>query len=172
MKQYIFCAHLGFLFFFLILIGCSNKSDKEYMKLADRNVNQNNISEAVKAYQTLAEEYPESDLAPEALYQLASLYQNNIVKGISKEQSLKKSVEIYDNIYKNYPKSMKAPMSLFMKGYILANELKDYDKASQAYNLFIEKYPHHELTISAKEELDHLGLTPDEILNEKTQKHI
>lgn len=159
-------------FFAFLMLSCSSKSDKEYLKLADQNVKQNNISEAVKAYETLAEEYPESDLAPEALYQLAALYQNDMVKGMSKEQSLKKSVEIYGKVYSKYPKSVKAPMALFIKGYILANELKDYDKASQIYNLFIKKYPHHELTNSAKEELDHLGLTPDEILNEKTQKHI
>ena len=40
------------------------------------------------------------------------------------------------------------------------------------YNLFLEKYPSHPLAVSAKEELNNMGLTPEEILkqNEAAKK--
>jgi hypothetical protein len=36
--------------------------------------------------------------------------------------------------------------------------------------LFIEKYPDHELAASAKEELENMGLTPEEILQKNLAK--
>ena len=152
----------------LIFSGCSSKTDKEYLQAAKTNVKGDNISEAIEAYQTLVDKYPKSDLAPEALYEMAALYQNNLVKNLSKKESLQKSVQIYRSVYDKYPKSKKAPMALFMSGFILANELNNYDAASKTYNLFLKKFPHHELSTSAKEELKHLGLSPDQILKEKT----
>jgi TolA-binding protein len=67
-------------------------------------------------------------------------------------------------VYEKYPDSEEAPKSLFMSGFILANDLMLYDKATSSYNLFLEKYPSHPLAVSAKEELDNMGLSPEEIL--------
>jgi outer membrane protein assembly factor BamD len=163
-----------FLFFITIIIfsGCSSKTDKEYLQSAEKDVKGNNISEAVESYQTLVDKYPKSDLAAEALYQMAALYQNNLVKNLSKKESLEKSVEIYRSVYDKYPENKKAPLALFMSGFILANELNNYDEASKTYNLFLKKYPNHELATSAKEELKHLGVSPDEILKQKTATKI
>ncbi|MGA9293024.1 MAG: tetratricopeptide repeat protein [Ignavibacteriaceae bacterium] len=156
----------------LIISGCSSKSDKEYLKNAEKDVKGNNISEAIESYQTLVDEYPDSKLAPDALYEMAALYQNNLIKNLSKNESLQKSVEIYRSVYDKYPESKKAPMALFMSGFILANELNNYGEASKAYNLFLKKFPNHELSTSAKEELKHLGLSPEEILKEKSATNI
>jgi len=157
---------------FLIIFGCSTKTDKEYLKTAENDVKGNNISKAIESYQTLVNEYPDSKLAPEALYEMAALYQNNMIKNLNKKESLQKSVEIYRSVYDKYPKSKKAPMALFMSGFILANELNNYDEASKTYNLFLKKFPNHELSTSAKEELKHLGLSPEEILKEKAATNI
>ena len=163
-----------FILFLLVLIlsGCSSKTDKEYLQTAEKNVKGNNISEAIESYQTLVDKYPQSELAPDALYEMAALYQNNLIKNLTKKESLRKSVEIYRSVYDKYPKSKKAPMALFMSGFILANELNNYDEASKAYNLFLKEFPNHELSTSAREELKHLGLSPEEILKEKTSTKI
>lgn len=156
----------------LVLSGCSRKTDQEYLQTAENDVKGNNISEAIESYQTLVDEYPQSKLAPDALYEMAALYQNNLIKNLTKKESLLKSVKIYRSVYDKYPKSKKAPMALFMSGFILANELNDYDNASKTYNLFLKEFPNHELSTSAKEELKHLGLTPEEILKEKAATNI
>jgi TolA-binding protein len=73
-------------------------------------------------------------------------------------------VELFRSVYEKYPNSEQAPMGLFMAGFVEANELNDYDAATKTYNLFLETFPDHELATSAKEELDNMGLTPEEIL--------
>jgi TolA-binding protein len=156
----------------IIFFGCSSKSDKEYLQSAETNVKNNNVSEAISAYKALVDKYPQSDLAPEAIYQMAALFQNNLVKNLSKKESLEKSVKLYKSVYEKYPKSKKAPMGLFMAGFILANELNSYEEASKTYNLFLQKFPNNELSTSAREELKHLGLSPEEILRQKTETKI
>lgn len=150
------------------LIGCSKTSDKEYLEMASENVKNGNVSEAIVAYESLVDEYPQSELAPEALVKEATLYHSNMVKNVSKDESLKKAAKIFYSVAAKYPSSKQAPKSLFMAGFIYANEIQDYGEATRAYNLFIEKYPDHDLSASAKEELENMGLSPDEILKKKT----
>ncbi len=142
------------------------------MKAAQENVKQKNISEAINNYESVVQEFPDSPQAPDALFQVATLYQNKMVKNISDIESYKKAEETFREVYNKYPDDKKAPMALFLSGFILANDLKNYQSATSTYNLFLEKYPKHELASSAKEELSNMGLSPDQILQKKTQKNI
>jgi len=54
-----------------------------------------------------------------------------------------------------------------MSAFILANELQKLDLAKESYNLFLQKYPSHELANSAREELNNLGIPAEEILKKK-----
>ena len=114
--------------------------------------------------ETLVNEYPESEIAPQALVQLAQIYQNQLDKNIKPTESFEKAEKYFMQVYEKYPESEEAPKALFMSGFILANDLQNYEKATASYNLFMEKYPSHPLAVSAKEELDNMGLTPEEIL--------
>lgn len=156
----------------LLLAGCSGKTAGDYMKEADEQLNQNKIPEALAAYETVVTEFPESAQAPEAMYQMAAIYQNNMLENVTRVESQKKAVEIFHNVYEKYPESERAPMSLFLSGFIQANELGEYNEATATYNLFLEKYPEHELASSAKEELEYMGLSPEEILKNKSQTDI
>ncbi len=152
---------------FLILFGCSKESDKGYMDEAAKEMKDSSVTEAINSYEALVKEYPNSDLAPDALYQLAVIYQNKMDKTLSEKECLQKSVDTYREIYDKYPKSKNAAKALFMSGFLLANELHNYDKATETYNLFLQKYPNHDLAVSAKEELEHMGLSPEQILEKK-----
>jgi TolA-binding protein len=93
-----------------------------------------------------------------------------MLKNIDEHVSLEKAVRYYKKVFDEHPNSLQAPASLFMSGFILANELKNYKQAKIIYNLFLQKFPNHELAASAREELNNLGLSPEEILkNKKTQ---
>lgn len=151
----------------LLIIGCSKTTDKEYMKQAAESTKENKISKAVQDYENLVKEYPNSKLAPQALRELAALYQNKMVKGIGTIESLNKAAQIYKSVFDKYPKSELAPPSLFMAGFIQANDLKHYDRATALYKTFLEKYPKHQLAQSATEELKYMGLSPEQILEKK-----
>jgi|SRR5690554_1235260 len=155
------------LFSAFIFFSCSKLTDKEYMDAAVQYENSGNISDAIINYQKLVDEYPDSELAPEALVKQAALYHENKVKNIDKIESLKKAAEILISVSEKYPESKQAPSSLFMAGFIYANDIKDFKKAKEIYNTFLKKYPGDELASSAKDELEFMGLPPEEILNRK-----
>ena len=159
------------IFILLILIGCGEKkSVDELIMEANTNLNENKVPEAVLLFEEIINEYPESDKTPEILSRLASVYQNKMLKNLSDTESLEKAVSLFRKIYDDYPESSYAPTGLFMSGFVLANELKYYEKATETYNLFLEKYPSHELATSAKEEIENMGLSPEEILKKNLAK--
>jgi TolA-binding protein len=140
------------------------------MEAAQQGLINKKVGEAVKSYNELITEYPESELAPEAMVKLANLYQNMMVDSLSYIESYKKAESIFKKLYENYPESKQAPTALFMSGFIEANNLHQFDEATKTYRIFLEKYPDHELAESAKQELNTMGQAPDEILKQKKPK--
>ena len=152
-------------FFLLLLTGCSDKKTAdELLTEGEKFISEENLPEAVLSYETIIKDYPEDVLAPEATVRLATIYQNKLVKNISENESLLKSLELFKSVYEKYPLSEQAPMGLFMAGFVQANELNDFDGATETYNTFLKEYPDNELAASAKEELENMGLSPEEIL--------
>ena len=155
----------------LFIVGCSSKkSDKELFDEAQKNLKEDKIPEAVMAFEEIINDHSDSELAPEALSQLASLYQNKSVKSLSERENLEKAIILFKKLHDEYPKSEYAPSGLFMAGFINANELQNYPEAEKLYKQFLEKYPDNELAASAQAELDNLGLSPEEILQKNMAK--
>ncbi|MFO7526110.1 MAG: tetratricopeptide repeat protein [Ignavibacteriaceae bacterium] len=146
------------------MVSCSSKTDKELFAEATKYFEENKIPEAITAYEKIVEDFPKSNLAPQAITQLAGIYHGKKIQTMAETESLAKADSLFYLIYLKYPDSQEAPLGLFMAGFIQANELGDYQRATLTYNSFLEKYPEHELAVSAKEELDNMGLTPEEIL--------
>lgn len=155
--------------FIAVLIGtlifsCSSKSDKQLFDEAAENLNEEKIPESINAYQNLINHYPESDLAPKSYTQLAGIYHSKKLTSVSELESLQIADSLFYQIHIKYPESSDAPLGLFMAGFIQANELGNFQKATETYNRFLKMYSEHELAVSAKEELENMGLTPEEIL--------
>jgi len=149
----------------LLLFGCSsNKSDKELFDEAQMDLKEQNIPEAVAAFDELINDHSDSELVPEALSQLASIYQNKQIKSLSDKENLEKAIELFQKLHDEYPSSEFAPSGLFMAGFISANELQNYETATVYYKQFLTEYPDNELASSAQAELDNMGLPPEEIL--------
>ncbi|MBV6419302.1 MAG: Outer membrane protein assembly factor BamD [Ignavibacteriaceae bacterium] len=165
MKSFIVLLSLFF------IIGCSSKkSDKELFDEAQQNLKQDKIPEAVIAFEEIVNDHSDSELAPEALSQLAGLYQNKLIKSLSEKENLEKAIELFKKLHSDYPKSTFAPSGLFMAGFINANELQNYDEATKLYKQFLVEYPNDELAASAQAELDNMGLSPEEILMKNMAK--
>ena len=54
-----------------------------------------------------------------------------------------------------------------MSAFLYANEIGNLEFAREKYELFLEKYPEHEMAASAQPELDNLGISAEEILQKK-----
>lgn len=148
----------------LVLISCSKTSDQDYFNESEKLLKENKVTEAITNLETLLREYPESKLASKALVHLAAVYQNQKVKDLPEAESYDKAQKYFREVFDKYPNSEDAPNSLFMSSFILANNLQKYDEATVSYKLFLEKYPNNSLAASAKDELDNMGLSPEEIL--------
>lgn len=165
MKSFIVLLSLFF------IIGCSSKkSDKELFDEAQQNLKLDKIPEAVIAFEEIVNDHSDSELAPEALSQLAGLYQNKLIKSLSEKENLEKAIELFKKLHSDYPKSTFAPSGLFIAGFINANELQNYDEATKLYKQFLVEYPNDELAASAQAELDNMGLSPEEILMKNMAK--
>ena len=84
-------------------------------------------------------------------YDLAQQYMKN--------QNWKQAEATFETIVKQFPNGLYTARAMFMVGYLNANHLNNMEKARQYYQMFVDKYPKHELADDAKFELEHLGQT-------------
>lgn len=154
----------------LFVFSCSSKSDKEIFGDAVKLLEENKIPESISLFEKVVNDFAESELAPQALIQLAGIYHSKKLPSVSPRNSLERADSLFYLVFEKYPESDDAPLGLFMAGFIQANELGDYRKATATYNTFLNNYPDHDMAISAKQELDNMGLTPDEILRKNLTK--
>jgi len=118
------------------------------------------------AYEEYAIENKQTDSiqSEEYLALAASLYQNTL-------QQLDKAIALNDKIISDYPESERAVFALFNKGYIYNNYIRDTSMAKRIYTEFIAKYPDHKLATDASVELEFLGKSAKEMLEEIQRKN-
>jgi outer membrane protein assembly factor BamD (BamD/ComL family) len=54
-----------------------------------------------------------------------------------------------------------------MAGFIQGNDLKKYQESTATYTLFLQKYPQSDMAPAAKDEINYMGLTPEQIIAKK-----
>ena len=72
-------------------------------------------------------------------------------------EKYEEALNSFNSILEYYPEGEFASKAMFMAGFISANHLENLDEAKKYYEMFIKKYPEHELVDSAKYELETLG---------------
>jgi TolA-binding protein len=128
----------------LLFFGCSTKkTDKELFDEAKKNLTDQNIPEAVSSFDELVNEYPESNLAPEALLELASIYSNN--------QEIPEAVLSYQKLIEEYPKHNLVPEAISELATIYQNKqvknISEEENLNKSVELFIrlhDDYPSSE----------------------------
>ncbi len=139
------------------LVACGGpKTAEEAWKLADKEVRSQRFEKAIKTYNDLIANYPDSPLACRALFQIGAIYMNNT-------NQYRQSVESYIRVIDGYPESTEAVKALFMAGFVSATYLTDLEAAKDYYVQFIEQYPNHELVPAAEFELENLGKDIEDI---------
>ena len=74
-----------------------------------------------------------------------------------KQGDYAKAEQTFETIVKQFPNGIYTARAMFMVGYLNANHLNNLDKAREYYQLFVDKYPQHDLADDARFELKHLG---------------
>jgi tetratricopeptide (TPR) repeat protein len=146
----------------LLYTGCSRRSDEELWMKIEQAKSSKNWDSTLQVSKVLLKEYPQSRYAGWAQFGVAESYR-------FKSQP-REALDNYKIFYNNYPDMQPSAVSLFLIGYIYNNDLQLQDSAKVYYNLFLEKYPNHDLAPSVKGELETLGKDPAQILDEKQKK--
>ena len=121
-------------------------------------------SAAIAAYDDFVNEFADDTLlAPEYLYKAA-----NLCRMLNQYN---KAIQRWIKIYEQYPDHSKAPHSLFLAGFVYENDMRRYDLAKRSYQLFLKKYPDHELVPSVKFSLKFMGKPPEDIIKEFEQNN-
>jgi outer membrane protein assembly factor BamD (BamD/ComL family) len=112
----------------------------------------------ISLYDGFIKAFSDDSLSPLFLFKSANLAMNS--------GDGKGAISRFDQFIQAYPGNQKAALCMFFKGYIYENLMKDLEKAKEAYLLFMEKYPDHELVKDARMSIQNLGKTPEQIVRE------
>ena len=77
-----------------------------------------------------------------------------------------KTIALFDKLMGRYPTHEKAPTALFLKGFVMEDQMQDYEGAGEVYELFLEKYPNSSFADDAEMSLKNLGKTPEQLIEE------
>lgn len=90
-----------------------------------------------------------STKTPEELFSLAQQAEN--------DENFEKAIDFYSILLKKYPNNEHNYKAQFMIGFILSEELNEYDKAREAMQKVVDNYPDCDLADDARWMLDHMG---------------
>jgi TolA-binding protein len=158
---------ISLLFILLIITSCSSKDEKVMFAEADKLASEKKYSEAIKAFDELAAEFPNGDFTLKGNYTAGKIYHSLLVPDVSREESFNRAIKYYRKSAEGYPDQKDAENALMMIGFIYANELNNPDSAKLAYEEFLKNYPKSELVSSVKLEYENIGLTPEQILEKR-----
>jgi len=159
----------------VILASCGNKKkfsdqiDADQKVLVEQakmgNVDSLKVMKLLADYEKFAAKYPDDTTSANYLFNAADIYGGYL-------HQPKHSIEIYGKIYTDFPKYDKRPFTLFMQGFIYENELRDIEGAKAKYQQFLKEYPEHPIAKDVQMTLDNLGKTPEQMLQEFTERQM
>lgn len=109
-------------------------------------------------YIRFADSIPTDSLSPEYLFKAADILRYQL--------DTQRTIAIFDRIMTAYPRHEKAIMSLFLKAFVFDTQLNDTASAHMYYADFIEKYPSNIFAEDAKNAINNLGKSLEEIIKE------
>jgi cellulose synthase operon protein C len=104
------------------------------MKSGEKYASDGQNEKAASFYLRVADEYPQSSLAPKAL--------NNAAAVLEKAKKQEDAVSAYRKLADRYPSASEAPEALFTAARIEEN-IAYYDKAATLYEQLAQKYPNN-----------------------------
>ena len=139
-------------------VGCGKKEKPDdYFAQADSLRAKGKLTEALKTLGEINEKFPSDTLnIIKSLTTMSDIYGADLRNFI-------KAIECHQKIMDTYPDNPMTPKSLIIIAVTYENELKDIEKARQAYETFLKKYPAHELVPGVKGALDLLGVSDEDL---------
>ena len=156
MKTLIFLFIFIFLWL-LVLPGCSGRKAPEVYAEGLTAEQAGNAALALERYEEVVRDFSSEAVAETAMYKIVMLSGNNPADRRGAVAAELKFIELF-------PQSERVPTVMFMMAFLYNNELQELDSARKYYDLFLSKYPEHELAASARFELETFGKAPGDLI--------
>jgi TolA-binding protein len=114
-------------------------------------------------YVEFANQFPDDTLTPVFLFKAAEI-------GTATAQ-YPQAYEYYKKITDKYPNYKLVQESLYLQAYLLDNFLNDDEKARIVYEQVIQKYPDSHFAKDAKNAINNLGKTDEQLIEEFKKKN-
>jgi outer membrane protein assembly factor BamD (BamD/ComL family) len=137
--------------------GCSGRKAPEIYAEGIAAEKAGNTALALERFEEVVKDFSAEAVAETAMYKIVMLRGNSPMDRRGAVAADMRYIELY-------PNSERVPTVMFMMAFLYNNELQEIDSARKYYDLFLAKYPGHELAPSARFELETLGKTPDDLL--------
>lgn len=144
----------------VFLNSCGSYTDEELWIKIERAKANNNWDSTLQVSQRILKDYPNGRYSGWARFALAESYR-------FKNQP-REALDNYKLFHEQYPEMQPSALSLFLTGYIYSNNLQMFDSAKIFYEEFLQKYPKHDLAPTVRFELESIGQSPQEVLNERS----
>jgi tetratricopeptide (TPR) repeat protein len=162
-------ANFALTIFLIVTFGCNTQPNKERLEFEITQL-EDELSELYietgrseltiarsaslrDAYLQYANTWTGDSLAAEYLFQ-AAMIDADINEDVST------GIVHLERIIEEYPDHPITPKTLFLIGFTYAEQLNDYNKARDAYNMYLALFPEGEMAESVRIELETLGLRP------------
>lgn len=147
---------------FFIAVSCESLKEKSLSQInrlenSDSIFNLNEMQDLYAAYVDFAVKFPDDEQTPHFLFKAA---QRSHLLSKANE-----GVKLLEKILVDYPNSNYCEDALLTMGYMYENELKEFEKAKETYEMFLKKYPKSNMTMDVKLAIENIGKTPEEIIN-------
>ncbi len=110
----------------------------------------------IQQYDNFFAAYPKDTLSASMLFKAADLSRGT--------GSFGKAIKYWGDLGEFFPKYSKTPDAAFLQAFTFENDLGDKEQAKHYYQKFLEKYPNHALSTSAKDALKLIDIPMDQII--------
>ncbi|HAP02327.1 MAG TPA: hypothetical protein DCQ93_10445 [Bacteroidetes bacterium] len=133
-----------------------NKQIDSITHALSSGVNPDQLKRLTENVNAFAKSYSKDSLSARFLFELARIEQST--------DKYSEAITDFSRIEKEFPQSSLVGQSIFSEGFIYANNLHDYDKAREKFQLYISKYGKEgeKMTNDAKIGIENLGLSVEE----------
>ncbi len=168
-------------FILVLLFSCNNPKENKVMsekekitaeiESLEKDIAKAEVLDKEKAqniinkYLNYANKYPNDTITPEYLFKAAEIAMNS--------EQPHNSVRYLQKIEQEYPEYINYPTCIFMIGHIYDYYIKDFNKAKDYYNKYINDYPKHTFVEDAKSAVMFIGIEDEELIRvfEQINKH-
>lgn len=128
------------------------------------DLNENSSSHLMEAYKEYTTKFVgDKKLTPEYLYKSAA-----ISRGVGLPI---KAIKLYDQILTDYPKYERNPEVAFLLAFTYDEDLKQPERAKEAYQELLEKYPDDMWADQARARLESIDKSDDELIKSFIEKN-